>query len=124
MEFLPAIAMIALIGKVVDFLRYAKSRDVNGVFTQLIAWVAGVVGVLVAAQTTFAAAIPIGDRMLGTFSLWDQIFFGLSAASLYSTFVDTKKAVDNTNSAAIPTLLPTGPKYARDNRPTPNNDVG
>lgn len=123
MEFIPAVAMIALVGKVVDFLRYAKSADMNGVLTQLIAWIAGVVGVMLAAQTSFAATIAIGDRPLGAFSLWDQIFFGLSAASLYSAFKDTTKAVDNTNSAAIPTLLQTGPKRKRANRP-PSEDVG
>ncbi len=105
-EFIPAIAMVTLILKVIDTLRYARAADMNGVLTQLSTWVAGVLVVLLVAQTDWANDIPIGDLSLGTVSFWSLVFYGLSAGSAASLAKDTLKAVDNTNSAAIPVLVP------------------
>lgn len=107
MEFLPSVAMVALIIKVIDFLRYARARDINGVFTQASTWVAGVIVLLLVSQTEWAAHMDIGGFALSRLGFWSQVFYGLSAASLASVAKDTLKAVDNTNSAQIPTLLPT-----------------
>lgn len=112
MEFLPAVAMVTLILKLIDTLRYAGARDVNGVITQLSTWAAGILVVLLVAQTDWADGIAIGDRSLGTLGFWSLVFYGMSAASAASLAKDTLKAVDNTNSAAIPTLVPTGERRA------------
>lgn len=106
MEFVPAAAMIALIIKAVDFLRYARAADTNGVFTQLIAWAAGVGVVLLVAQTQWAAGIEIGDRALSTLDIWSQVFAGLTVGSGASLIKDGLKSADNNRSGAIPTLLP------------------
>lgn len=106
MQFLPTVAMAILTLKIVDFLRYARAADLNGVLTQLFSWVAGVVVVLLVAQTDWADGISIGDKNLHTLSVWSLIFFGLSAGSGASLAKDTLKSVDNSNSAAIPTLVP------------------
>lgn len=125
MEFVPAVAMLLLITKVVDFLRYARSRDANGVTTQLIAWVGGVLVVLLVAQTTWADGIAVGDRALSTLDIWSQVFAGLTIGSAASFAKDVTKAVDNNNSSAIPTLLPyVGPQHSRRNRPSGPEDVG
>jgi hypothetical protein len=126
MEFLPAAAMLALIVKVVDFLRYARSRDMNGVTTQLIVWIAGVGVVLLVAQTLWADGISVGDRALSTLDIWSQVFAGLTIGSAASVVKDIGyKSWDNNNSAAIPTLLPNvGPRRHRRNRPTGTEDVG
>lgn len=105
MEFVPSVAMIVLTLKIIDFLRYARAADLNGVLTQLSAWVAGVLVVLLAAQTDWAAGINIGDKNLHTLGFWSLVFYGLSAGSSASLAKDTLKAVDNSNSAAIPTLV-------------------
>ncbi len=120
MEFLPAVAMVTLILKLIDFLRYARGRDVNGMLTQLSTWVAGVVVLLLVAQTDWADGIQIGDRALGVLSFWSLVFYGMSAGSAASLTKDTLKAVDNTNSAAIPVLVPTGEHRA----PSAPKDVG
>lgn len=118
MEFLPAIAMMALIAKIVDFLRYAVHRDANGVTTQLVVWVAGIAGVLLAAQTNWADGIPIGDVPLSQLNLGSLIFAGMSVGSGASVFFsDLKKAIDNNNTAKIPTLLPSGPPGHRPDNP-------
>lgn len=110
MEFIPALAMAALILKVVDFLRYAKAADMNGVLTQLITWVAGVVVLLLVAQTDWADGIPIGDTPLSALGFWSIVFAGMSAGSVASVGKDTLKSVDNSNSSAIPTLVDSGPR--------------
>lgn len=112
MDFVPVLAMAALTLKVVDFLRYLRAGDTNGVFTQVAAWLAGVVVVLLVAQTDWSDGIPVGDMTLGTINIWSLIFYGLSAGSAASLTKDSLKAVDNTNSAAIPTLVPTGDRRA------------
>lgn len=110
MEFVPAVAMLALILKVIDFLRYAKAGDLNGVLTQLITWVAGVLVLLLVAQTNWADGITIGDTVLSKLGFWSVVFAGLSLASTASLAKDTLKSVDNSNSSAIPTLLDAGPQ--------------
>lgn len=106
MEFIPVVAMAALTLKLIDFLRYLRGGDMNGALTQLCAWIAGVVVVLIVAQTDWADGIAIGDMSLGTLGFWSLVFYGLSAGSGASAVKDVIKAVDNTNSAAIPVLVP------------------
>lgn len=108
MEFIPVVAMAALTFKVVDFLRYCRAADINGALTQLCAWIAGIVVVLLVAQTDWADGIGVGDMNLGNLNFWSLVFYGLAAGSTASVAKDTLKAVDNTNSAAIPTLVPGG----------------
>jgi ABC-type transport system involved in cytochrome c biogenesis permease subunit len=107
MEFLPTLAMAALTLKIIDFLRYVRAADINGVLTQLFAWVGGVVVVILAANTDWASGIQIGDKNLANLGFWSLVFFGLTAGSGASIAKDTLKAVDNSNSAAIPVLVPT-----------------
>lgn len=106
MEFLPIIAMATLTLKLIDFFRYLRAADVNGITTQLATWVAGIVVVLLVAQTDWASGIAIGSMNLSTLGFWSLVFYGLSAGSTASFVKDSIKAVDNTNSAAIPTLIP------------------
>ena len=121
-DFIPAVAAIALIVKVIDFLRYARAGDTNGMFTQLCVWLAGVAVVLLLAQTAWASEINIGDIALSSLGFWSQVFYGLSIGSLGSTFKDGLKAIDNSNSTAIPTLLPArGAAHTTD---TVRRDIG
>lgn len=105
--------MAALVLKVVDFLRYAAARDVNGVVTQLITWIAGVAAVLLVAQTVWASGIQVGAVPLSLLGFWSQVFAGVSIASGASLVKDTLKSVDSSNTAKIPTLLPPGPTERR-----------
>ena len=119
MEFVPTVAMIALIVKLIDFVRYAVE------VTQLATWGAGIVGALLVSQTNWASGIVIGDLPLSRMSVWSLVFAGLSLGSTASLAKDTLKSVDNHNSSAIPTLLATGPKNVRRTKsPTNSEDVG
>ncbi len=104
-EFVPALALAALVLKIIDFLRYIKARDVNGAGTQLIVWAAGVGALLLVAQTQFATEIPVGDMNLSQLGVWDIVFAGLSLGSLASASKDVLKSIDNNNTSKIPTLF-------------------
>jgi hypothetical protein len=69
-EFVPAIAMSVLVLKMIDFLRYAAKRDINGVVTQAITWIAGVCVLLLVAQTAWADGIQVGNRALSRLGFW------------------------------------------------------
>ncbi len=125
MEFAPTAAMIALILKLIDFSRYARNGDINGVVTQSATWAAGVLVVILVAQTNWAATIQLGGKPLSELGIWSLVFAGLSAGSVASVGKDTLKSIDNHNSSAIPTLLATGPKKVRRTKsPTNSEDVG
>lgn len=114
MEFVPIAAMAALILKLLDFFRYLRAGDVNGVITQLAVWFAGVIVVLLVAQTDWADGIKVGDMSLASLNIWSLIFFGLTVGSVASAFKDTLKAVDHDNSTMMPVLVPPpGPKEYR-----------
>ncbi len=106
MEFIPVVAMATLTLKLIDFLRYARGADTNGMLTQLCSWVAGVLVVLLVAQTDWADGIAIGDMSLATLGFWSLVFYGLAAGSGASAVKDFFKSVDNSNSSAIPVLVP------------------
>lgn len=107
--FLPAVAMVALLWKLVDVLKACtnwKAGGKNTVVTQLIVWVGGVVVVFLFAQTDWAGSIQIGDAHLGALNIWSQLAVGLSLGSVTSVAFDAKKAVDPSDSARTPELLP------------------
>ncbi len=124
MEFIPAIAMMALIVKLIDFFRYAANRDWNGVVTQTIVWAGGVLVAFLVAQTEWATTIRIGDTALSRLGAWSLVFAGLTLGSGASVVKDTLKSVDNHNSSAIPTLLPVGPARHQTAAQTTATDVG
>ncbi len=105
MEFIPVLALVLLTKKLLDTLKYLSNSDWNGVVTQLIAWVGGVVAVLLVSATDWADTIQVGDLNLGALNTWSLIFVGLTISSTASFVHDVTKAVDNTDSAALPTLL-------------------
>ena len=105
-EFTPTAAFVALVITTINFLRHLRGRDLAGAATVASAWVAGIVAVMLAAQTDFASGIEVGDRTLEGLNVWSQVFVGLSAASIASFVVDVKKAVDNTDTAVKPSLFP------------------
>jgi hypothetical protein len=106
MSLTPFVAVGTLVFTVVNFLTYLRSRNWNGALTQLIAWVAGVVGIVIAAHSQYASQVTFGTQKLSSANGWTQIFLGLIATSLLSTFNELKKAIDNTDSAKKAPLLP------------------
>lgn len=106
MTLVPLVAVGTLVFTFVNFLTYLPSKNWNAALTQLIAWVAGVIGIILAAHTQFASQITFGSQKLSTTSWPTQVFLGLIATSLLSTVNEIKKAIDNTDSAKKAPLLP------------------
>lgn len=106
MEFVPVLALVLLVKKILDFLRYATNGNINGVVTQLISWLAGIGAVVLVAQTDWASGINVGDATLSTLNFWSLLFVGLTISSGASVVHDVTKAVDGSDSAKIPTLIP------------------
>jgi hypothetical protein len=113
MSLVPLVAVGTLVFTVVNFLTFLTSHNWNAAITQLIAWTAGVVGIILAAHTQYASQISFGTQKLSEASWPTQVFLGLIATSLLSTVNEIKKAIDGTDSAAkaplVPSLAPSNP---------------
>jgi hypothetical protein len=112
--FVPLAALGTLVFTFVNTLRFLVARDWSAVVTQVVAWAAGGVGIFVVQATDFASAVRIGDLTLDQLGFWSTLLLGLVAASLLSTLNEIKKAVDRSDSARVPPLIPgaTGQAWA------------
>lgn len=97
--------LLALVWKFTDFLKHAAARDLNGVVTQLVAWVAGFVAVVLFAHSAYAGHLVIHGLRFDHVSWVDQLLAGLLIGSAGSASYDVKTALDQTDSAATPRLL-------------------
>lgn len=105
MEVFSAAAIAALVWKVISVIKMATGRDYKGVVTQALTWAAGIIAVVLAAQTDVAETVTAwGNMALSELDGWSQIWAGLVVASVGSAGYDFKKAFDNTDSAAEPGL--------------------
>lgn len=99
-----------LVWQIIDFLRELSDigRNKSSIITQATAWVGGILLVAIAAHASVTAALtfPGLDQPLGNLDFGSTILVGLMAASLASSLVDTKQAVDNRDSSAKPPLIP------------------
>lgn len=107
MDFAPLLAAIALIWKIVDTVKYLRAGNRDAVFTQLGVWFAGVGVVLLLAATDFANGIEVAEFSMDKLNIASLILLGLTIGSSASVAVDLKKAIDNSDSAAVPASKPT-----------------
>jgi hypothetical protein len=108
--------LAALSLKGTDLIKYSlnllnsetKSRGeaLNGLITLLLGGVVGIVVVVVMAQTQWGDEIPIGSERLDKLGGGSLVVLGLTISSFASTLYDLKKAVDRTDSASTPAILP------------------
>lgn len=108
-----AVMFATLLWQVVDFLRELTNLQAqkSAVVTQLTAWVAGIAMVALAGHASVASALvlPGLDQPLGSLDVGSTILVGLIVASLGSSLVDVKQALDNTDSSHKPPLLGPAP---------------
>ena len=113
---MPDLAQLVALGTVaytgVNLIRYGLATDWPSVFSQILAWAAGVAMTFVVAHTDLASAFTFGSKNLGQISGGSQFLVGLAAASSISIVYQFTKAVDTKQSAAVPTLqLPRRAKH-------------
>jgi len=105
MEFVPMLALAALVVSAINFLKYVRTGDLNGVLTQLSVWVAGVIVVILVAATDWADGLIFGDLALSDMNTASLIFLGVSIGSVGSAGYDLLKSVDNSDSNGKPHLF-------------------
>lgn len=105
MEFIPLVVLTALIKKVMDTLKYGLAGDVNAVVTQLVAWATGIGVAFLAANTDWGDAINVNGDPMSLLNGWSLALIGVNLASTAGLAWDAIKAIDNSNSAAVPNLM-------------------
>lgn len=105
MPFVPLAAMGALVFTLINFLKMVTNKQWSPVVTQLISWGAGVLVVVLFAQTDWADTVMFGDRALSSLNGSSQFVLGLMAASIFGVVKEVTAAIDNTDSAAKPHLF-------------------
>src|SRR5262252_2710335 len=102
------VVFASLVWQVVNFIRQLVNLRRSAVVTQLIAWIVGVVLVVLAAHASVASGVvlPGTDQALGGLDFGSQVLVGLLISSLASTGVDFKQAFDHSDTNAKPPLLP------------------
>lgn len=105
MEAIGLAALIAIIWKVVDFLRFLTSGAFNAAVTQASVWLSAIAVALLAREAEPFSTIGVVGTTFGDLSTPAIILFALGLGSAASGVVDFKKAIDGTDSAAVPPLL-------------------
>jgi hypothetical protein len=82
-----------------------KAQSRSAIITQLLAWLAGVAAVYLVQWVGFKGAFSVGGKELSALPEPQKWLIGLMAASTLSTVNEIKKALDNTDSARVPSLL-------------------
>lgn len=101
--------MGALVWKVVDFLRLVTNLPAtrSSVLTQLAAWAGGLIVTFLYSESQLGdIAIPGTALTVDRLNLASLVIVGLALGSAVGVGVDLKQAVDATDSAAKPALLP------------------
>lgn len=109
-QFTTAAGAVGLVKSGVDLIKYLRAKDANGVITQLAVWLFGIGVVMLVRASDFAAqwdvgGIALSDAKLGTCILAG---FGLGAVAMLAN--DGIKAIDGSQSARKPSLVPGPPK--------------
>lgn len=94
----------ALVLKLMDFVKYLRQTDWNGVVTLLLGWVVGVLSIWAIGITEWDKEIKIGAQSLDKLDWKAEIILGFVATSVAAVLYDFKKAVDNTDTASTPRL--------------------
>lgn len=99
----------SLVIQVLDFFKELKNWGSNksAVLTQALAWIGGIVLVLLAAHAAVAAGVVLPGLgiAIGKLDFGSQILAGMLVSSVASTVYDFKAAIDNQDSAAKPPLV-------------------
>lgn len=105
-DFLPYAVAVTLVWKLVDLAKYLRAKDTNAALTQAAVWVSGIVVALLLRESDFSSSVHVGDFVLANLNLASTVLFGVALGSTASVAVDTKKAIDGSDSAVTPKLFP------------------
>lgn len=106
MELAPVLMIGTLVLKLTDLSKYITNQRWRDVVTQLYAFAIGVVVVLLSSAANVTSAMKINDTTLAGLNAGSKVLVGLILTSVISTVYDFKKAIDGSDSAATPSLIP------------------
>lgn len=108
LDFVPVVALLALTYSGINWLKELTNKQWNAVVTQISTWVAGIVFVWLFSESDFGGGIAIGDTgyTLGSINTASLVLVGLSVGALATLAYDLKSAIDKTDTAKTPTLMP------------------
>jgi hypothetical protein len=106
-DFAFPVLLASLVMTVTNFVKYVRSRDVNGIVTQLLVWVVGVATTVLAAHSDLIGrwVITGTNLALNRTDGATQLLIGLTIASVASQLREIQKAVDRFDTSAKPELL-------------------
>jgi len=94
----------ALVYSLINFVAYLLAGNWSPVKKMLTAYVVGVAIVALVAETQWGASLVFFDVALSDANVAEKIILGLSATSIFNAFTDIRKAIDNTDTARVPTF--------------------
>ena len=105
------VGLLATAKKLVDLARYAANlgRDPlarSSVVTQLCAWVGSTAAVFLYGASQYGARVQVDGLAVSDMNGWTKLLTGITVGSLASLVADWTKARDDSDSAALPPLLP------------------
>lgn len=104
-QFLPYAVSVALVWKLVDFAKYVRANETNSYVTQLVVWGGGIGVAFLLRESDFSKSVQVGDFLLANLNAASTVLFGIALGSSASAVYDTKRSIDNSDSAATPSLL-------------------
>lgn len=107
-SFITGAGALGLVTAAVNFVKYLRARDTNGYVTQLAVWLAGIGTTLLIRISDFANTFDVGGVNLDTANAGTVILAGLGLGSAAMLVNDAKQALDRSDSAAKPPLIPEG----------------
>lgn len=109
MEQLAPLVLLGALGyTLLNLVKYVRARDWSAVATTLAAYAIGCVLVLVAGNAELTENLPVPgmETTFGDLDFWSSLILGASMLSVLGIAYDYKRAIDGSDSAATPSLLP------------------
>jgi hypothetical protein len=99
------VTLATVVWKLVELVKNLLHLRWDPVVTQVVAWVGGIAVVLLAAQTSVASSVQVWGTSLDSLNGASLVLLGLGVSSFGGAAVEVKKALDNNDSGAQPTLF-------------------
>ena len=100
------VGLAALVFSGVNFLKFLTNRQVKPAVTQAVAWLSGI-GIVWMADAS--DGLPFIDFVPDQTNFWGKVLLGASIGGTASAIESVKRAIDRTDSAAMPSLIPERP---------------
>lgn len=106
MEFAPLVVAISIVLTAMAVLKHIRAGQMNDVLTIVVVLAVSVGVAFLLRGSDFAGGIDVGGKALADLNGASTVLFGVALGSASRTAYQTLKAVDHSQSAAEPKLIP------------------